>query len=101
MTKHYWPKINGLYEVEDVDGERSMFSFENGKWISLPIATDLLSERQMIADGYLGVRLPEKPTTLLADEAEAAFRACKKPYEFERWALAYGPKLIAAARGMG
>jgi len=104
---HYWPGADqpGEYIVERSD-DRYSWEWNGSIWIH---GYRHCSTEAMKAIGYLGVRRePERLTpsdtaeTLarsaedndtLAREAREELRMCRRSYEFERWAIKWGPVL--------
>ena len=95
MSDFYWPGENepGLYLVVESGGGFCPIQWDGKSWIAADGSE--LSHDILKAWGYLGVRREaEKPNNAAtAQQALDEWRACRKPAEFERWAIKWGPVL--------
>lgn len=108
---HYWPGADeiGWHCVEHKDGEKRSLWWNGKKWSDDQFAPWQRTTEQVREMGYLGVRRePEKLTpsdtaeilarsaednAAIAREAREELRMCRRSYEFERWAIKWGPVL--------
>ena len=106
MSDFYWPGEDepGLYLVVESGGGFCPIQWDGKSWIAADGSE--LSHDILKAYGYLGVRREAEPVNqaeVAEDNATAAREAkqelsmCRKPAEFERWAIKWGRTLCEIA----
>lgn len=99
----YWPDVPGKYtvlyrtgygNVEAQDVERTASG-----WIVV-CGTKPATNDEMERHGFIGVQKPTVAVNVpdnaaIAAQALAELRLCRKPFQTERWAYEWGPKLCA------
>ena len=112
MSDFYWPGPDdlGVYDLVHHSGVvLKSVMWTGANWVAKGPAANAMETRQMMEWGYLGVRREAEPVNQAEkaeDDLEAAREAkqelsmCRKPAEFERWAIKWGRTLceIAGAR---
>lgn len=101
-----WPDADqiGWHTVRHRDGGIKALFWNGTDWGLSPNTNGWVTPQEMIERGYLGVKkprvvpmpiLPIEPSEdeVIAKQALAELRLCRKPFETERWAYEWGPKL--------
>lgn len=101
-SEWYWPTENGKYLVNVREKYVEFLNLENGLWHSPANHELTFTTEHLRRCGYLGVRREPTPVNqaeqaedndTLAREAREELRMCRRSYEFERWAIKWGPVL--------
>jgi hypothetical protein len=95
---HYWPVQPGVYTVESRHGAKRTMVLPASRW-DCPGEFVCRTTIDLQGDGWLGVRreAEKADNAATAREARQELSMCRKPAEFERWAIKWGPTLCEIA----